>query len=397
MYDLLERPDLAASDPLAELEFAVDELAEVDHRAGTGHERRTRLMRLQRLQHRIDAERLRLVEAVDRSGDALAAGAVNTKAWLHHECGLAKGAAGRDVRTARRLEDFPAWTAAFAAGAVSRGHVDILVKAATAERVEHFAANEELLLAKARQFGPDDFARVMSRACEVIDTDRGADDARDQIQRRRLHLSTTLDGMGILDGIFDPESTLVLNTALEHFIALDPNQPGETRSIAQRRADAAVSMARYALATSAPDTTKNRHGRPNVIICTDLERLTADKHDLVTAIRDEVRPAARLSTETLLRLTCDAGISRVLTAGPSEILDVGRTTRTIPPALWRGLVARDGTCTNNGCDAPLWACEAHHIKHWAHGGETNLANLTLKCWRHHRLEHEGNGHDPPRE
>ncbi len=397
MFDLLERPGLAALDPLAELEYAIDELAEVDHRAGTGHERRTRLMRMQRLQNRVDAERLRLVEVVDRSGDALAAGAVNTKAWLHHECGLAKGQAGRDVHAARRLEEFPAWTAAYAAGAVSRGHVDVLVKAATAARVAHFAENEELLLAQARQFGPDDFARVVSRACEVIDADRGANDVRDQIERRRLHLSTTMDGMGVLDGVFDPESTQVLNTALEHFIALDPNKPGEKRSMSQRRADAAVSMARYVVATSEPSATKSRRGRPTMIMRADLHRLAADKTDLVAAIRDEVKHAGRLSTETLLRLACDCNISRVLTAGRSEILDVGRTTRTIPPALWRALVARDGGCTEPGCDAPLWACEVHHEKHWAHGGETNLANTKIKCWRHHRNHHEGKGHDPPRE
>ena len=32
-------------------------------------------------------------------------------------------------------------------------------------------------------------------------------------------------------------------------------------------------------------------------------------------------------------------------------------------------------------------CEAHHIKHWAHGGETRLENLELLCWEHHRQRH----------
>ncbi len=395
MFDLLERPGVAALDPLAELENAIDEVAEVDHRATTGHDRRTRMMRLQRLQHRLDAERLRLVGDVDRSGDALAVGAVNTKSWLYHECGLAKGAAGSDVRAARRLEQFPAWTAAYAAGRLTRTHVDLLVKAATPERIEQLAEHEDLLLAKACEFAPGDFARIVGQACEAIDADKGGNDANDQIERRRLHFSPTMDGMGVLDGLFDPESTLVLTQALEHFMALDPNKPGEKRPISQRRADAAVSMARYALATSEPSKDKSRRGRPNAIVIADLQRLAADKTDLVAAIRDEVRAVGRLSTETLLRLTCDCNISRVLTNGKSEILDVGRQTRTIPPAIWRALVARDGGCT--GCDAPFWACEAHHIKHWAHGGETNLENLTLRCWRCHRNDHEGNGHDPPRE
>jgi hypothetical protein len=33
--------------------------------------------------------------------------------------------------------------------------------------------------------------------------------------------------------------------------------------------------------------------------------------------------------------------------------------------------------------------EAHHIHHWADGGETSLANLTLLCSAHHKLLHEG--------
>jgi hypothetical protein len=32
---------------------------------------------------------------------------------------------------------------------------------------------------------------------------------------------------------------------------------------------------------------------------------------------------------------------------------------------------------------------AHHIKHWAHGGETKLENLVTLCSHHHRLVHEG--------
>ena len=41
-----------------------------------------------------------------------------------------------------------------------------------------------------------------------------------------------------------------------------------------------------------------------------------------------------------------------------------------------------------GCENGSWV-DAHHIVHWAHGGETKLDNLILLCGRHHRLVHEG--------
>jgi hypothetical protein len=32
---------------------------------------------------------------------------------------------------------------------------------------------------------------------------------------------------------------------------------------------------------------------------------------------------------------------------------------------------------------------AHHVKHWAEGGATDLSNLVLLCSTHHRAVHEG--------
>jgi hypothetical protein len=33
--------------------------------------------------------------------------------------------------------------------------------------------------------------------------------------------------------------------------------------------------------------------------------------------------------------------------------------------------------------------DAHHVAHWADGGETKLSNLLMQCRWHHRLVHEG--------
>ena len=102
----------------------------------------------------------------------------------------------------------------------------------------------------------------------------------------------------------------------------------------------------------------------------------------------------RVPAGTSRRIACDA--SRVIMTHDrthnlasdinDSVLDVGRKTRTVPPAIRRALDHRDGGCRFPGCG--LRFCDAHHIKHWADGGETKLANLLLLCRRHHRAVHE---------
>jgi hypothetical protein len=71
-----------------------------------------------------------------------------------------------------------------------------------------------------------------------------------------------------------------------------------------------------------------------------------------------------------------------------EPLDVGRKTRSIPPAIRRALRSRDAGCRFPGCTHQQYV-DAHHIEHWADGGETKLSNLVTLCRLHHRLVHEG--------
>ncbi len=93
-----------------------------------------------------------------------------------------------------------------------------------------------------------------------------------------------------------------------------------------------------------------------------------------------------VSAETARRLACDAATVTMRHGSGGEILDVGRRTRTISPALRRALVARDRQCRFPGCGN--LRSDAHHIKHWADGGRTALDNLVLLCRRHHRAVHE---------
>jgi 5-methylcytosine-specific restriction endonuclease McrA len=73
--------------------------------------------------------------------------------------------------------------------------------------------------------------------------------------------------------------------------------------------------------------------------------------------------------------------------GPSCVLDVGWATRNVSNAQWNALVARDKHCTESGCTIGPAGCQAHHVWHWEHGGPTNLDNLVLLCWYHHKQRH----------
>ncbi|MFQ5527098.1 MAG: DUF222 domain-containing protein [Thermoanaerobaculia bacterium] len=100
----------------------------------------------------------------------------------------------------------------------------------------------------------------------------------------------------------------------------------------------------------------------------------------------EVEGVGRVPAGTSRRIACEASKVVMNHGEDGKILDVGRKTRVISPALRRALTHRDRGCRFPGCG--LKFCDAHHVRHWANGGETSLENLLLLCRMHHRSVHE---------
>ena len=94
-----------------------------------------------------------------------------------------------------------------------------------------------------------------------------------------------------------------------------------------------------------------------------------------------------ISAETSRRIACDASIVEMQQDEKGNVLDVGRKTRTIPPAIRRALDARDPTCVWPGCESTF--VQGHHLEFWAAGGVTKLSNLCNLCSYHHHLVHDG--------
>jgi hypothetical protein len=160
-----------------------------------------------------------------------------------------------------------------------------------------------------------------------------------------------------------------------------------SQSVRARNADALMALAQSSLAksVSAADVYQ-------VVVHVDAEALTAkpvsaESQPDDNGARCELEDGNVLSHGAARRLACDASIVRVLERD-GEPLSVGRKTRTIAPALRRALRMRDDGCAFPGCNQRHHT-DAHHIKHWADGGHTDIDNLVQLCRHHHRLLHEG--------
>jgi hypothetical protein len=71
--------------------------------------------------------------------------------------------------------------------------------------------------------------------------------------------------------------------------------------------------------------------------------------------------------------------------GPSLPLDIGYSD-TIPASIRNAVKLRDLHCQwAGGCDQPASACDVHHTKHKANGGQTSLKDCVLLCRFHHQI------------
>ena len=327
---------------------------------------------------------LKNVAAYDRSGDWSADGFLNAASALRATCRIDQGVARAHVELARKLEDLPQVAAAFERGEISQRHAAVVANACTPERAEGIAGVEAELVDVARQHTPKQLGGVVRHLVDAIDGDGGAVSDEALFERRRHHMSATLDGMLAYDGICDPETGAIHRAAINAEMERD-HVEDDPRTPAQCRFDALTNVLRRSLDRG--EVGESRSVRPHVTVVVDLDELPGTTAELVTRVRTERHHDEHLSRATLERLTCDCNISRVITAGRSEVLDVGRATRTIPPAIWKALIVRDGHCQAPGCDRPPSSCEAHHVVHWSRRGPTNLENLQLLCWQHHRYRH----------
>lgn len=303
--------------------------------------------------------------------------------WLNWRCGIGLGAAREKVRVARALEALPGISDSMARGRVSYSMVREMTRVATPH-------NEAYLLSIAEHGTATQVERLVRKYRRCQESAELSREARQHESRRIVYF-------------YDDDGSLVANVRLpadvgEKWIkALDlavealPDEPpaadvpaGTPRRRARwgaRRADALGLIAETFLAQGALDV---RGGDRHQIVVHVAQETLRDR----TPGCCELDHGPSIAAETARRFACDASVVELTENEDGEPLNVGRKTRTISAPLRRALHARDKGCRFPGCSNARWI-DAHHIEHWANGGETRPGNLVSLCRYHHRSVHEG--------
>jgi hypothetical protein len=201
------------------------------------------------------------------------------------------------------------------------------------------------------------------------------------VEAQTLELKPAAGGALFLRGFLDCEGGATLRTALEPLARRGGED--DLRHRDRRLADALVELAGHALDSGALPQSSGQ--RPHLQVTATLDTLKG----LDGSPAGELEWGGPIATETVRRLGCDAAVARVLFDTESGVLDVGRARRVPAAATRRALQARDRGCVWPGCDRPASWSQAHHLRHWAQGGATDLDNLVTICRAHHWKVHEG--------
>ena len=361
---------------LSALRTAVDEAVAVDPAELGDVGLADELIGVQAEVDRLQGQVTRLAHAAHVRGLGCADGSPSTAAWLRRRTGMREGEARAAIEAGDACDETLAGTGeAWRAGEITAGAARTIIGARVDGHDAKLAALEPLLLGMAR----DRQDRELRRACAHFRNLAHADGTSPR-DLDGLSISQTYAGRTWVTAALSSDGAEIFLTALHELT--DPPAPDDPRTPARRRADALIRMAELAMANlhRGDGPTRARVAASIVIDWTTLTNGVPGRLD--------GGYTGMLHPGDIDRLLCDCTISRVVTGPDSIPIDVGRARRTIPPALNRARMVRDGGCRFPGCTRPPGWTDAHHVIHWRHGGRTDLVNLVSLCDYHHHVVHQ---------
>jgi hypothetical protein len=302
-------------------------------------------------------------------------------------CHLAVSTARRRLQLGRALRHMPAVEAAWLDGDIGEAHVGLLAAARRPATAESFERDEAMLVDQACELRYGQFARALAYWGQLADPDGAEKAAEARHGARRLHLSRSLGGGWVLDGLFDPVNGAIVSTALrrieDELFAADWAEArarvGEgvsvadlARTPAQRRADALVEMARRA-GSVAPGA---RLPEPLFSVLVGYETFAGRICELADG--------TVVTAGSLVGWLGQGWVERVVFDGPDRIKNVGVRRRIFTGATRRAVEVRDRECFSEFCDVPAEDCQIDHVQPWAAGGITVDGNGRAACGYHNR-------------
>src|SRR2546430_352173 len=300
--------------------------------------------------------------------------------WVAQTCGLTPNAASDRLCVGKQLEAMPLVAEALASGEIGYQATAVIC---------HFRENlredlrelcyEEQWIGHAKQHTVKNLRWLAEHVRYLLDPEGFDHGIEEDYEKRFLYISES-SGMFHISGVLDREGGSALRAAIESLAKRIGT--GDERTPKQRRADALVEVAHQAMNQG---TLPRRNGvRPHITVHTTVEGLKRE----LGASASELQNGIPVSSKTVQRLAFDGALSRVLKAD-SVVVDVGRATRVVSPAQWRGPQGRDPPCAAPGLRPPAQQTSPHHIEVWAQGGQTNLPHLLPPRYFHQPLVHEG--------
>jgi hypothetical protein len=263
---------------------------------------------------------------------------------------------------------------------LSRQHLNIIDKTLAEAPEADRDRVEAALLDDAPNFEGKKFQTIANRILLLLDQDGTAPDDRELVHPKREFYSTSRkDGSVVFRGRIDSETGAKLAALMSPLAK--PKSGKDPRTAAEREGDAFAEI--IELASTSDDLPEEGGERPHLALTMSFEDFVEMKKP--AAVEGE----GLMNPESVLRIACDSKVMRVVLGAGNEIMNIGRSSRTIPNAIRRALIHRDRGCAFPGCGTRPRQCHGHHVEHWAKGGETSADNLVLLCGFHHRVIHHG--------